>query len=444
MINSNTRRGGRRWGLRALAVAGLALPLAACDLDSLLEVEDPDVVTPRTLADSAAIDLRKAGMLNDFTWAFSGSSLTGGLVPYSGLFSDELYNPDTFDTRFQIDRRAIDANSNGEARFPYRYLHRSRIQAIQTAGLVEQFEGTDSPNYALSKTIEGYTELLLGEVWCSGVPFSQELEGGAIEYGQPLTTKQIFERAVATFNAALAVAPNYDLAKVGKARAQLALGDLAGASATAATVANGFEYYVQHSANSPNQENAMWALQNNRRLSIPPSSGEGSGGNTINFLNDPRVPWHNDPRLGFDGITPLRVQDIYTERASDVLLASKLEARLIQAEAALNKGASAAYLDIINPLRAAEGLAALTDPGTAQGRVDQFFTERAFFLYLTGHRMGDLRRLIQHYGRTEDQVFPTGNYHKGGLTYDDQTAFPIPVEEKNNPNFTQCLPNSGF
>ena len=34
------------------------------------------------------------------------------------------------------------------------------------------------------------------------------------------------------------------------------------------------------------------------------------------------------------------------------------------------------------------------DPGDAVGRENLLFRERAFWLFLTGHRMGDLRRLI--------------------------------------------------
>ena len=40
-------------------------------------------------------------------------------------------------------------------------------------------------------------------------------------------------------------------------------------------------------------------------------------------------------------------------------------------------------------------LGPLQDPGTPDGRVDLLFHERAFWLYLTGHRQGDLRRLIR-------------------------------------------------
>jgi hypothetical protein len=112
------------------------------------------------------------------------------------------------------------------------------------------------------------------------------------------------------------------------------------------------------------------------------------------------------------------------------VLASGVEARLIEAEAALQAGDPATWLATLNALRtdgtfdvtpmsppdtmwhaggaAAAGLAPLADPGTAGGRVDLLFRERAFWLYLTGYRQGDLRRLIRQYGRTPDQVYPTG------------------------------------
>ena len=77
-------------------------------------------------------------------------------------------------------------------------------------------------------------------------------------------------------------------------------------------------------------------------------------------------------------------------------------------------------------------------PGSAAGREDLHFRERAFWLYSTGHRLGDLRRLIRQYGRGAETVFPTGAYFKGGL-YGTDVNLPIPQEEENNANFTACL-----
>jgi hypothetical protein len=42
------------------------------------------------------------------------------------------------------------------------------------------------------------------------------------------------------------------------------------------------------------------------------------------------------------------------------------------------------------------------------------FKERAYWLFATAHRLGDLRRLVNSYGRAPDAVFPTGPYKYGG------------------------------
>jgi starch-binding outer membrane protein, SusD/RagB family len=71
--------------------------------------------------------------------------------------------------------------------------------------------------------------------------------------------------------------------------------------------------------------------------------------------------------------------------------------------------------------------------GTA-AQVDQLFKERAYWLYLTSHRLGDLRRLIRQYGRTATSVFPSGPYFKGGQ-YGTDVNSPVPQQEQNNPKY---------
>ena len=74
-------------------------------------------------------------------------------------------------------------------------------------------------------------------------------------------------------------------------------------------------------------------------------------------------------------------------------------------------------------------LAPLTDPGTAAGRVAQFFREKAFWTFGRGQRLNDLRRLVRQYGRTQDKVFPSGQDYKGG-TYGSDVNFPVPDAER--------------
>jgi hypothetical protein len=138
---------------------------------------------------------------------------------------------------------------------------------------------------------------------------------------------------------------------------------------------------------------------------------------------------------------PLHVQMIWPTRESAVTIISGVEARLIEAEAALNKGQSAAFLPILNGLRTATGtgsggvagLVPLADAGTGAARVNQLFRERAFWLFGRGHRVGDLRRLIRDYNRPANTVFPSGAWQKGG-NYGSDVSMPTPQDELNNPN----------
>jgi len=88
------------------------------------------------------------------------------------------------------------------------------------------------------------------------------------------------------------------------------------------------------------------------------------------------------------------------------------------------------------------GLADLAEPATQAEGVDLLFAERAFWMFATGHRLGDMRRLVRPlplgYGRPVDSVFPTGIYIKGGA-YGGDVNLPIPIEERNNPNSAGCL-----
>ena len=112
---------------------------------------------------------------------------------------------------------------------------------------------------------------------------------------------------------------------------------------------------------------------------------------------------------------------------------------MIEAEAAQAAGNPGAMITALNAARATvAGLAPLTDPGTDAARVDLIFRERAFWMFSTGHRLGDMRRLIRQYGRSADTVFPIGPWPKGG-NYGPDINIPVPQAELNNPN----LPSSG-
>jgi hypothetical protein len=173
------------------------------------------------------------------------------------------------------------------------------------------------------------------------------------------------------------------------------------------------------------------------------SDHEGSTG--LNFVSA------QDPRLVFDttltttcdsqpgSITePVHypVKFAGTPNSGLVPLATGAEARLIEAEAALASGSIDVWTANLNTLRAAapstylqltSGVPALTPDSTttasATERADVMFRERAFWLFGTGTRLGDLRRLIRQYGRDQSIVFPVGPY---APTHQSQLPTPIP------------------
>ncbi|HEY4137654.1 MAG TPA: hypothetical protein VGN65_04320, partial [Casimicrobiaceae bacterium] len=166
---------------------------------------------------------------------------------------------------------------------------------------------------------------------------------------------------------------------------------------------------------------------------------------------DPRVlisggSTSNAKTPGIDKATPW-VGAMWTVRSQPINVVSGLDARLIEAEAKLNTGDYAGMMTILNAVRTAPpnigpitpaAMAALPTPATKDAAIDLFFREKAFWQFGRGQRLGDLRRMIRQYGRTQDQVFPTGTFHKGG-TYSTDVNSPVPDVEKSNPKFTGCI-----
>ena len=251
-----------------------------------------------------------------------------------------------------------------------------------------------------------------------------------------------------------------NLALVGKGRALLDSGNYAAAAAAVAGVATTFQYNYLHSETTARQNNGTWSLtqsvgrfgEADKEAGIGlPFASDGDLKRTGGPL-DPRVPdslaargSSRNPK-GFDGATNQMVQAKYPLRASAITIADGVEARLIEAEAALNAGDPVGALTTLNALRSnasllalrgypANSLAPLTLQPTTAAQVDQLFHERAYWMYLTSHRLGDLRRLIRQYGRPVNTVFPNGLYFKGG-TYGTDVNVPVPQQEQNNPKYT--------
>jgi len=358
----------------------------------------------------------------------------------SGLLSDEYIHAETFPDRQGVDVRSI-APGNGSVKGVFFDLAQARALADLTSARYNTFDpGTEGHSEALS--LAAYSYLLFAEHFCSGVPFST-LTADGVDFGQPQSRQEILAIALAKFDSALTFALDHEneelanLARVGRGRVLQNQGSFAQSAAAVSAVPTSFVYAIEGSTNSARQNNGIWNYTVNFfGFSVP--EREGTNGLNYRSANDPRVPWINTGEVGFDGETPYFMQQEYPDKESNTVLASGIEARLIEAEAALQVGNSATAFQILNTLRQSQGLSTLATPGTATARIDALFRERAFWLYLTGHRLGDMRRLIRQYGRSESTVFPVGEYHKGG-EYGSDVNFPVSSDERNNPNFESCL-----
>lgn len=114
------------------------------------------------------------------------------------------------------------------------------------------------------------------------------------------------------------------------------------------------------------------------------------------------------------------------EQGTHVRFASGLEARYIVAEV---EGPTAETLLFINERRAVGDQDPVVLAGDAM--MAELREQRRRDFYLTGHRLGDLRR----YAAQGTDFFPTGTWPHSEQTYGTDTCFPIPLSELNsNPN----------
>lgn len=457
----------RRWARLALAIVSVEAA-AACDTNKLLNVDDPEILTPETLTDPGALSTLYNATISDFQNAYGGSSSgnTEGFVTVSAVFTDEMTQSDTYVSRINADQRTqqppLMGNVGDQAFANLQTTRQTAALAAKTIAALSD-KGANDPRIATIKALEGMVLVALAEGFCGYVPLSERVKG-VDEFGEPLSTSALLDQALARLNVAAAADGANNLVKLVRARALLDKSDISGAAAAVAAVPTTYVWQIEHSANSSQQYNAVYTLGYNGRYTV--ADGEGGNGMPFRSALDPRVLWKNSGAKGFDKQTPLYYDLRYSGQDAPVALASGVEARLIEAEAALQGGQIDTWLAKLNDLRAqvatlmpvlvpdwatqigntpitARTLAPLTDPGTPGARIDLMFRERAFWLYTTGHRLGDLRRLLRApYNRAAASVFPSGPFFKGG-SYGTDVALQIPFNENQNTKFQpeKCLVN---
>jgi hypothetical protein len=453
----------RSRGAALVTLALLVLPMAGCS--DLLEATDPDLINPGDVRSPEGAAALRVGALNRF------KNITGGTEStwlFGGLLADEWSTSSTFVQNDETDQRRIQTN-NSSVTGMYRNINRVRTATNQAIAALEEFLPTRTADIAEMYFARGFAEMQLAQDFCNGIPLSD----GSVEepvFGTPLTGAEVFQRAIASYDTALAVADTFAAAltirraaSVGKARALLGLGQYAAAGALVPVSAVPTSFAYNHTFALTSGTNTIWAQAASSRRYTVGDSLEGNARdllvlNAIPFFSarDPRLPvtytvaTNGDTTKSQDGFTFSRTTTLYGQ-LTPLPVVNGIDARLVEAEAALAAGDTTGMLAILNALRAAPPLLGtvqppvmtpLTDPGTAAGRVNLLFREKAFWTFSRGQRLGDLRRLIRQYGRTPATTFPVGTHYKGG-DYGTDVNLPVPQEEQANPNFTACLDRNG-
>ena len=421
----------------------LALALAAgCNLD----VVTPTVVPASAIQGEGALPTLLAGAVGDFTVAYGGynnGNIGEGIALHGGLFADEFISADYFSTHREVDRRIL-TPTNASNSVVTLHLMQALQSAQRTASAYAAIPAqVNTAGHARALNLAGTLYTIIAEHYCSGVPFSGVDASGRPIYGGSKSTAEMLALAIFKFDSAIVVASaagnasQLNVARVGKGRALLDAGQYAAAASAVAAVPTSFVYATEQGTVDDRTKNGIYSLTYvSSRFTT--ADREGLNGQPFVSARDPRVPTDSLGISSFDGTTALYAPALFSSYDAPIPVATGIEARLIKAELEQRSGRYASALVTLNDVRDAFGYPPLAAAATSSAQVDQIFRERAFWLFGTAHRLGDLRRLVTQHGRSAGSVFPTGNYFKGDV-YGNQVNLLVPQEEEqDNPNFSRA------
>ena len=454
-----------RYRTRSAVAASVLVLVSACNInDELLSPQQPGVIGAEDVQSATGAEALRIGALQQL------SSVTGGATSMwasAGTLADEWKSGDTFFQTDETDRRTIPTN-NSQVSGQYSNAQVARGHAMTAIAALKQYSPEKVANIAQMYFALGFIEMNISEFFCNGTPFGYTDKGQPV-YTVPLTNKDGFTLAMARIDSGLAFVANIPASDafgvsiknsllVAKARILVDLGQHAQGAGLVTGVPTSFAWNLTFSTtagdNGPYSMNGVGASS---RYVVSDSFDFFNGQlnivkNALPFASakDPRLPVVGSStatQKAIDAYTPFVGTVVWSDRSAPVPLVTGLDARLIEAEAKLKAGDIAGMMTIMNALRTAPqklgkldvaAMAALPVPTSQDAAVSLFFREKAFWTFGRGQRLGDLRRLIRQYGRTQDQVFPVGNYYKSGV-YGTDVNLPVTDNEVTNPNFHGCI-----
>ncbi len=415
-----------------------------------------DVLDPSSIKnESGALGLYR-GTLNQFSFAYSANqsqepSYDGrSFVRLTGLLTDELTKIkkplESFPNNSSdyVDARLL-SGANATDDFLYNAFHLIRANSRQARMFLRKYSTTLSTDLVAHLfTIEGIAELVLADLYCSGIPLSTVDFEENFTLTRGFRTEEVYQHALSLFDSADSYIRDSvqirQLTVLSRARVLLALGRIAEARDAVVGIPTDFTYHLVYSSVAKKYLPDGVVVDRISDL-------EGANGLPFRTANDPRLSM---PALH--------------DFAAPFTLATGIDARLMEAEASLVTGEES-WLSKLNQLRTTctetatcptpappgeagvANLPPLTDPSPGasmsdtaarSARLDLIFSERAYWLFLTGRRQGDLRRLIRTYHRKPYTVYPIGPYL--AAVYGSDVNLPVPMSERSlNPKYKGCF-----
>jgi len=427
MMNAHARRSAA-----ALLVLGLAAT-SACN--SLLDVSNPSSVPASDLEDPLLMPTLEAAAIQTFQCGLVNFAATAGMLSGEFWSSNGFVNNHPWEWRGVAEIKSNDGSCaygrNSTFMGFYTPLQTARYQLENTFDRTDKFSDTEVPTKAKIQTemraYAGYAYLLLGEGMCTM----------AVDGGPEMTKAQVWAIAKDRFTDAIARATALNdasllnMARAGLARANLDLGDMAGAATAARLVPTNFVKTAEYSEQVQARENRFYDLNiRDDLISVTPPYYN----LTVLLIGqttpsaDPRVPVRNVGRAGDDNVTPYWQTSKYTPATSatataPIPIASWVEAKLILAEAVGNTTEGKAAVDSVRATKNIQPL--VVNPGDDWTTL--IIEERRRQLFAEGQRYVDMLR--------KNLPFQSGTNRKG-QTYSNLTCVPLPdVETRNNPNF---------
>ncbi len=414
---------------RLIATAGtLAIMLGAAGCSDILDADLPGRIPTELLNDASNAAVLAASVVADFECAYNNYAASAAIfsdqfLGASGNLSAKQWGTKNISEGDQTNERAACGTNAFGAYLP---LHTARFQSedilARLNGWTNEEAGIDlAPHRVRTMVLGAYSYALLGEGFCS---IRMDLANSL------MTPAQVLALAETKFDAALTAATALpgaagaeltNLARVGRARVRIRLGNTSGAAADAAAVTSAFEFNVTRSADATSRYNkAYWLVTEQRHGSVDPAYRNLTVGGTPDTRVDVRYgPDIGQLPLAFDAATPLYVvNNKNLSRAAPMRLASYIEAQLIRAEALGGQEAA----DIINARRAQLSLPAYSG-GVDEASIRALVIDernREFFME-GGHRLNDLIRF--------NITWKTGN-DQNGVPYGPWRCFPLPTSER--------------